>query len=187
MKNITFLKKAFSVILAVLTVASALVMVGCSDPHEGHDHGNEIDTSILVSYAKITKASSYPSVSAYDVAEVKKTQNTTGSVVLRVVKKEGNQTYCTAGNTSVANFIVVDLPVEATVDEYVLCNTTSYTITSERFGFSNDAAFTTLYVIYGSDMKDAKKISRESAASIFASIPGAPSASTGDSHDGHNH
>ncbi len=193
MKNINVLKKAISVILVALMLASAFAMTGCtSDPHAGHDHGNEgaADLSILISHSKLSFADNYPTVSLYDTAEVKQTKNTSGSVVLRVAKKEGDQVYCTAGNTSTVNYIVVGLPVEAEVDEYILCNTESYTITAERFGFTDDPVFGILYVIYGSDMQNTEKLSMEKAAKLFASIPSVPSNPSNpsdDSHEGHDH
>ena len=191
MKNINALKKAISVILVALMLASSLIMAGCTpaDPHAGHDHGDEStnNLSILVPYPKLSFAQSYPTVSAYPTSDVKQIKNSSGSLVLRVVKKEGDQTYCTAHNSSFVNYVVVGLPVEAEADEYILCNTESYTITAERFGFTDDPVFGTLYVIYGSDMKDARKISREQAANLFASIPSLPSDPSGDSHEGHDH
>lgn len=197
MKNINALKKAISVILVALMLASSLVMAGCSpsDPHAGHDHATEdiSNLGLLVPHSKLSFADSYPTVSAYNKVKVKQTLNTSGTVVLRIAKLEGDQAYCTAGNTTSVNYIVVGLPLEVEVGNYVLCNTESYTITSERFGFTADNVFSTLYVIYGEDMRDTKKLSLTSAANIFASVPSAPAAPTdpsnpsGDSHEGHDH
>jgi hypothetical protein len=57
------------------------------------------------------------------------------------------------------------------VGEFILVNTTTYLITSERFGFDYGKAFESLYVIFGDEASLPQKINAEQAYNIYSQIP----------------
>lgn len=185
MKNIKILKRALSLLVLVLIVASSVLLTGCRDPHEGHDHSTN-NLGVLTPLSKIAKADSYPTVSAYKPEDVKKNVKSDGLLILYVIKQEGNQLYCTNNNSDVANYIIVDSTVKVTPGDYFVCDAKAYSMTSEDFGFeASSLKFSTFYVVFGEEMKNPKQITRENAANIFASVPSAPDMD--DDHAGHNH
>ena len=179
------IKRAVSLLVLVLILASSVILTGCRDPHEGHDHGND-NLGVLTPLSKITKADSYPTVSAYKESDVKKNLKSEGLLILYVIKQEGNQLYCANNNSDIANYIIVDSAIKVTPGDYFVCDAKAYSMTAEDFGFEpSSIKFNTFYVVFGSDMTNPKQITRENAANIFASVPSAPDMD--DDHAGHEH
>ena len=130
MKNINKFLKLISTILAVLMLVSATALIGCGeadhDDHDhDHDHDHEVDNSasIALMYPDVnllSYPSAYPDVKAYNEKDVKKEIHATGVLMLRVVKIEDGQYYCTAGKSQIPNYILLDPPVEDVhVDDYL--------------------------------------------------------------------
>ena len=176
MRNINKFLKLISTILAILMLAS---FAGCGDAnhddHEGHDHAIEDAAAIASMYPDVnllTFPSAYPDVRAYDVKEVKKELHSTGVVMLRVVKIEDGQYYCTAGKSQIPNYILLDPPFdEVQVDDYLLLNANTYLITSERFGFDYGKVFSSLYVFFGNESTVMQKITAAEAYQIYSQVP----------------
>lgn len=192
MKNINLIKRSISVILVALILASAALLTGCKDDHDGHDHGaNTINPNIavLVPASKLEFAGVYPTVSSYNVNEVKTDAIDSTVSYFRVAKKEGNQLYCTSGNTTMVNYIIVDCPIDAKIGEYILCNTKSYRLSAERFGLTDSHTFYEFYVVFGEEMENATIISKDNVANIFAGpLHGEYNPlETEDPHAGHDH
>lgn len=174
------IKRAISLLVLVLILASSVILTGCRDPHEGHDHGND-NLGVLKVLSQIEKSDYYPTVSAYNESDIKRTVNSQGLLILYVIHQEGNQLYCTNQNSTIANYIIVDSAVNVTPGDYFVCDAKAYKITAEDFGFQPSSnKFNTLYVVFGSEMSNAKQITRENAANIFASVPSTP-------EEEHNH
>ena len=177
MKNINKFFKLISSALAILMIVSAFALVGCAD-HDDHDHDHEaevLSAEVAAMYPDVSLLAypeSYPTVSAYPMSEVKKETYSSGVLVLRVAKIDGDQYYCTAGKSQVVNFILINPPFEdVAVNDFLLLSVKSYQITSERFGFDYGAAYPTFYVVDGSEAASPQKISAESAYQIYSQIP----------------
>ncbi len=193
MKNINIIKRSISIILVALLLASAAFLVGCK---EDHDHGHEESTvnpniAVLIPSSQLIFADLYPDVVTNNVSYVKQ-EGTENPVVsyLRVCKIEGDQIYCTSGNTAEVNYIIVDCPIEVKIGDYILCNTKVYHMSTERFGFSESYTFSDFYVVFGDEMKNAGIISKSNVADIFASGlhgDGYKPVQTEDPHAGHDH
>ena len=174
MKNIKKLFRIFSIGLLVLTLLCSSLLVGCTetDDHEGHDHDHEEETvSIFKPLSSVTLSKNYPDVSVHSESVIKKVGTSTSALVLRIVKIDGDQIYCTAGRSHVADHILIAPTVDVKEGDFLLTNATVYTITSERLGFDAGSQFSILYVVYGSEMNDLREITEKQANSIFASLP----------------
>lgn len=181
MKNIKMLSKILSAILAILMIACSATLMSCTDaehdPHAGHDHGDEADEleaaidAMFPHVALLTVSDSYPTISDYEKSDVRKEKATSGVLLLRVAKIDGGQYYCTAGNSLIANHILIDPPVELALGEFLLVNTDAYLMSSERFGFEYDDLFKNIYVVFGDECEIPEKISAENAYQIYSGIP----------------
>ena len=193
MKNINFIRRSISIILVALLIASAALLAGCKGDHD-HDHDEtkiNPNIGVLVPSSKLVFAGIYPNVAHNDVAYVKQ-EGTEKPIVsyLRVGKIDGDQIYCTSGNTTDVNYIIVDCPLKVKVGDYILCNTNVYHMSSERFGFNESYTFGDFYVVFGDEMQTATIISQSNVADIFASGlhgEGYKPTETEDPHAGHNH
>ena len=181
MKNINKFLKLISSILAILMLVSATALIGCADTdHDDHDHDHDheiVDNSAVIAsmfpdISLLTFPSAYPDVNAYNKKDVKKELYSTGVLMLRVVKIEDGQYYCTAGKSPIPNYILLDPPVEDVhVDDYLLLNVSSYVITSERFGFDYGKVFGSLYVVFGNESTTHQKITADEAYQIYSQVP----------------
>lgn len=179
MKNINTLKKILTAILAVLMLACSATLMSCSDydPHEGHDHTDEDENlqaaidSMFPHVALLSVPDNYPTVSDYELSQVKKEKAASGPIVLRVAKIENGQYFCTGGSSTIANHILIAPPVELSVGEFLLVNTDIYMMSSERFGFNYSYPFEEFYVVFGDECESPEKISAENAYQIYSSIP----------------
>ena len=181
MKNINVLTKLLSAIMAILMIACSAALISCSetehDPHAGHDHGDEEEElhaaidAMFPHVSLISLSDSYPAVSDYEMSDVRKEKASSGALVLRVIKIDGDQYYCTAGSSLRADHILVAPPVELAVGEFLLVNTNVYLMSSERFGFEYDELFSDIYVVFGNECQTPQKISAENAYQIYSSVP----------------
>ena len=182
MKNINTLSKFLSAILAILMLACSMTLIGCtdSDPHAGHDHADEDEElqaaidNMFPHVSLLTVSDNYPTVADYDISNVKKEKASSGPVVLRVAKIENGQYYCTAGNSLIANHILIDPPVELSLGDFLLVNTDAYTMSSERFGFDYGVTFSNMYVVFGQECELPEKITAEQAYQIYSTVPSVP-------------
>lgn len=177
MKNINKFFKLISSLLAILMIFSAFALVGCAD-HDDHDHDHEaeeLSAEILAMFPDVSLLAypeGFPTLSAYPVSEIKKETYSSGVLVLRVAKIEGDQYYCTAGKSQVVNFILINPPFEdVAVNDFLLLNVPSYQITSERFGFDYGTAYPTFYVVDGDEATSPQKITAAAAYQIYSQIP----------------
>ena len=123
-----------------------------------------------VSY--LAYADGYPNVLAYSKNDIKKELHSTGVLMLRVAKIEGDQYYCTAGKSQMVNYILINPPLEdVQVDDFLLLSVNTYVITSERFGFDYGNAYASLYVVFGNESTTSKKITAKEAYQIYSQIP----------------
>ena len=177
MKNINKFFKLISSALAILMIVSAFALVGCAD-HDDHDHDHEaevLSAEVAAMYPDVSLLAypeNYPTVSAYPISEVKKETYSSGVLVLRVAKIDGDQYYCTAGKSQVVNFILINPPFEdVAINDFLLLSVKSYQITSERFGFDYGEAYPTFYVVDGSEAASPQKITASAAYQIYSQIP----------------
>ena len=187
------MKKFISLALAAIMIASAALLFGCSesDPHAGHDHdvNAEEEAAIAAMFppvAQLTVSAGYPTVSDYSESDVRKEVLSKGVILLRVAKIEGDQYYCTAATSRIADYILIDPPVELAVDDFLLINSNAYVMTAERFGFSYGEAFSSFFVVYGDEVSDPMKISAKNAYQIYSTVPTVPDV-PGIEADGHEH
>ena len=181
MKNINALTKLLSALIAILMIACSATLMSCSeteyDPHAGHDHGSEEDElhaaidAMFPHVALISLSDNYPTVSDYELSDVRKEKASSGALVLRVIKIDGDQYYCTAGSSFRADHILIAPPEELAVGEFLLVNTNVYLMSSERFGFEHDELFSDIYVVFGDECQTPDKISAENAYQIYSSVP----------------
>ena len=176
MKNINKFFKLISSALAILMIVSAFALVGCAD-HDDHDHDHEaevLSAEVAAMYPDVSLLAypeNYPTVSAYPMSEVKKETYSSGVLVLRVAKIDGDQYYCTAGKSQVVNFILINPPFEdVAINDFLLLSVKSYQITSERFGFDYGEAYPTFYVVDGSEAASPQKITASAAYQIYSQI-----------------
>ena len=178
MKNINKFLKLISSALAILLLVSSFALVGCADTgHDDHDHSDDgiSDSAVAQMYPDVSLlsyADGYPNVLAYNEKDVKKELHSTGVLMLRVAKIDGDQYYCTAGKSQVVNFILINPPFEdVAINDFLLLSVKSYQITSERFGFDYGEAYPTFYVVDGSEAASPQKITASAAYQIYSQIP----------------
>ena len=177
MTNIHKFFKLISSALAILMIVSAFALVGCADTDD-HDHDHEAEelaaevAAMFPDVSLLTYPDNYPNVKAYNEKDIKKEISATGVLMLRVVKIEDGQYYCTAGKSQIPNYILIDPPVEdVKVDEYILLNANTYVITSERFGFDYGKTFSSIYVVFGNESTTHQKITSSEAYQIYSQVP----------------
>ena len=178
MKNINKFLKLISSALAILLLVSSFALVGCADTgHDDHDHSDDgiSDSAVAQMYPDVSLlsyADGYPNILAYNEKDVKKELHSTGVLMLRVAKIDGDQYYCTAGKSQMVNYILINPSLEdVQVDDYLLLSVNTYVITSERFGFDYGNAYGSLYVVFGNESTTSNKITAREAYQIYSQIP----------------